>query len=128
MEGDGLDRQFQKADQVVEENLGQIPVVRFGVVRIVIERGESPVGNGVRVVPVKGVVGVGLEDVHQVEMADEPAWGLKGVIGHIPEHVGFDVQDEATQILPDGLFDERLDDEMGFPGAGPADDLDIFVQ
>jgi hypothetical protein len=59
-------------------------------------------------------------------VADKATFGPPSEISHIREHVAFDVQDEATQILPDGLLNEGLDDVMGLAGAGPADYLDIM--
>lgn len=53
---------------------------------------------------------------------------LNSIEGHILDHIALHVIDEATQALVDGLFNERLDDVVGFACAGTTNDLDVHME
>jgi hypothetical protein len=125
LEGYGVHLFFQQANEVVKEGVGQFDVIGLGVLSVVIKGGENPVGNGVRVFPIEGVVGMGVAGVGQSEMV-ENAVTLIDVKGNITKHVAFYVADETPQTLADGLFDEGLDDVMGLAGARSSDDLGLM--
>ena len=110
----------------MQEGIGQLDVVRLRAFGVELEGRENPVGDSVHVIAIEWVVTVGSKRISQVEMVNETLG--HAIKGNVPEHVGFDVVDEATQALFDGLFDKGLDDVMGLTGSSPAHDLTIFME
>ena len=92
-----------------------------------IEGRVSHVGDGVRVVPIKGVVATGEDEVDQAEMTKSAAC-MADVKGNIMKHVAFYVADETPQPLLNGLLDEGHDDVMSLSGTCTAHYLHVLVE
>src|ERR1039457_4704004 len=112
----------------MKKSIGQFDVIGFGVLWVVIEGGEYPIGNSVRVVPEKRVVAVGMFGVGQGKVLVASVIGFFGVVSNVLSHIGLNVQDKTPQPLFDSLLNEWLDNVMGLAGPCSPDDLNILME
>ena len=79
----------------MKKSIGQFDVIGFGVLWVVIEGSEYPIGNGVRVISEKRVVAVGMFGVGQGKVFVVSVIGFFGVVSNVLPHIGLNVQNET---------------------------------